>query len=75
MTDESNVIQMPDGSVIIDDYGISLPGMTHRLHKSGKTAEEIAAELGADVGTVQSIIDEGEPTEPHDWSQYDDEDD
>lgn len=71
----TNVIEMPDGSIILDDGGISPRATARRMAADGKTPEQIAQELGTPLETVQKYIDEGEPTEPHDWSQYDDEDD
>lgn len=71
----TNVIEMPDGSIILDDGGISPRATARRMAADGKTLERIALELQTSVQVVQEYIDEGEPTEPPDWDEHDDIDD
>ncbi|WP_158894546.1 MULTISPECIES: hypothetical protein [unclassified Pseudomonas] len=62
----SNVIEMPDGSIIIDDGGITPRVTARRMAQDGKTLEQIAQELGAPLETVREYITDGESIEPSD---------
>lgn len=62
----SNVLKMPDGSVVIDDGGISPRATARRMAEDGKTPEQIAQELGTSVETVNKYLTEGESLDTSD---------